>query len=317
MTLPIPYARQGTIDSPRSPVRTYLRGLAASSRRVQLVRLRAAVAALTDRQTRDVEPAEVLSIAWGELTPEQARLIRDATARTYDLAHANGILAAVRGVLDAADALTPPLAKRLRTVKGERVPRGRHLTAAEKRKLFRACAKDPGPAGIRDAALLGLGLTCGLRVSEVAGLNVADYDPSTGELTIRRGKGNKDRRLWVSNGAQDALADWLAVCGMSRNGPLFTRLRKGGTVMPGRLSPSGLQAIIEHRAAQAKVERFTMHDLRRTVVGDLLDEGEDIVTVAAIAGHASPTTTARYDRRPEERKREAQSRLTVPYKKRG
>ena len=85
--------------------------------------------------------------------------------------------------------------------------------------------------------------------------------------------------------------------------------------MPGRLSPSGLQAIIEHRASQAKVDRFTMHDLRRTVVGDLLDEGEDIVTVAAIAGHASPTTTARYDRRPEERKREAQSRLTVPYKR--
>lgn len=299
-----------------SPAMLYLAGLGSdNSQRTMLIFLRSAVAAMTDRTTRDVDKAEALSFPWHQLQPDTARLLRAAVDKRFQLDHANGCLSAVRGVLNAADLMTPQLAKALKTIRGEHIARrGRHLEIGEKRKLFRVIAKGNDKSSARDAALLGIGLTCGLRVSEIVGLDREDYDRPKGELLVRNGKGRKDRRLFVTNSAEDALLDWLTVRG-EEPGPLFYRIRKGGEIKRERLSPSGVEDVLRRLAGRAGLPRFAVHDMRRTMAGDLLEAGEDIVTVQQLMGHASVTTTAKYDRRPEERRREAQARLTIPYKR--
>jgi integrase len=79
------------------------------------------------------------------------------------------------------------------------------------------------------------------------------------------------------------------------------------------MTPEAIYQMLRKRGAAAGVEVFSPHDLRRTFVSDLLDAGEDIVTVQKMAGHANVSTTARYDRRGNAAKRRAAARLTVPY----
>jgi integrase len=78
-----------------------------------------------------------------------------------------------------------------------------------------------------------------------------------------------------------------------------------------QMTADAVLKIVRRRASQAGVESFSPHDFRRTFCSDLLDAGVDIVTVQKLAGHASPVTTSKYDRRGEEVKRRAVQSLSL------
>lgn len=192
---------------------------------------------------------------------------------------------------------------------------GRHVPAGEIDALMRACANDHTPAGARDAALIALGAASGMRRFELAGLRLADWSVSDdGGLVTVRGKGDKLRHLPVYNGALAAVSDWLNVRGHAA-GPLFCQINKGGRVVLGDyLSTQTLADVLAKRCRQAGIaQAMTWHDLRRTLAGDLLDGGADVVTVGRVLGHSNPSTTAKYDRRPEETRRRALRGRHVPY----
>ncbi len=134
---------------------------------------------------------------------------------------------------------------------------------------------------------------------------------------MRRGKGRKPRQLTLPPSALPALEDWIQVRG-SEPGPLFCPVLKSGRLLRegvqlARLSPGGAWRICRERGLQAQIRAPAPHDLRRTWIGDLLDLGVDLATVQKMAGHASASTTGRYDRRDRGVQRRAAALLHIPY----
>ncbi len=261
---------------------------------------------------------DALTLNWGKLRYQHAAALRAALTEQFAPSTVNQMLCALRRVLYSAkklkliSAVDYGEAVELPSVKGTAELRGRALTQAEVAALMRACRQDPTATGARDAALLAILLGSGLRRSEVVALDLADFDPTAGALKVRGGKGGKDRTVYLPSSAKRVVADWLKVRGV-RAGPLLYPVSKGKRVMRRRLTDQSVLYLLQKRADQAGVKSFSPHDCRRTFISDLLEAGVDLVTVSQLAGHASPLTTAKYDRRGEEAKRSAVELLEIPY----
>lgn len=262
---------------------------------------------------------DILALDWGALRYQHCALIRAELSRRYAKDFANLVLCALRRTLKEAWRLGQMSADEyqkaadLEGIKGETLPAGRALSSGELAALMAACENDITPAGARDAAMICCMYPAGLRRSEVVMLDLGDYDPENGGLTVRHGKGNKARISYLTNGARRAMADWLSMRG-SEPGALFWAINKGGKMTPRRINNQAIYNLCVKRGNQAGVSEFSPHDLRRSFVSDLLDAGADIVTVAKLAGHASVSTTQRYDRRPEAAKQKAAELLHMPYR---
>ncbi len=294
-----------------NPAVVYLASLGPGSRRAMRQALGVIAESLTGTK------AEPLQVPWWNVQYQHSQAIRSLLMEMYSAASANKIMAALRGVLREAwrlgfmDAEAYHRAIDIKTVKGSAPPKGRSVGSGEINALVAVCSSDSSPAGIRDAAILALLYAAGLRRSEVVTLDLADWDAESGGLRIIASKGNKARTVYLGNGAKAALQGWNAVRGDTA-GPLLYRIRKGGKVIPERLSDQAIWVILEKRFRQAQVKPFTPHDLRRTFAGEMLDAGVDLVTVQHLMGHASPVTTSRYDRRDEKAKMEAATKIHFP-----
>ncbi len=197
---------------------------------------------------------------------------------------------------------------------GQRLLKGRALSIGEVQALFDVCAQDKSVKGSRDAAMIAVLYRAGLRRSKVVTMDLADWNTIDNCLTVRSGKGDKDRTTYLDDGAAAALADWLIWRG-DEPGVLFYPTRKGGRLQVRRMTDQAVLDILQQRGKEANLTSFSPHDFRRTFISNLLDRGADISTVQQLAGHASPVTTARYDRRGEAAKRKAANLLHTPYRR--
>lgn len=298
MTLPVALAIPQVLGRrpDQDPAACYLASLAPSGRRSQRIAL-AQVASLLGGSRLS---AEVLgtSLGWDVLRYQHLAYVR---AQAIDLGYApatvNRWLAAMRGVVRQAwllgytSAEQYERARQVPPAHGARLPKGRCLSREEVKALL--VNVSPG-----DACAYGLMYGAGLRVAEVCGLDVEDASPERGEVRVV-GKGNKERVVPLPPVTRRFLEAFMVERG-SEPGPLFRRLH------PNTLA-SRLGAVSERLG----MTRATPHDLRRTFATLLLDAGEDLALVQGLMGHADPRTTARYDRRPEGRKRQAVGRLDL------
>jgi tyrosine recombinase XerC len=149
--------------------------------------------------------------------------------------------------------------------------------------------------GLRDRALLELLYSSGCRVSELTGLKVESRDAPPRKLKVL-GKGDRERYVFVGEGARAALAPWLAarrsrleLTGRVADRALFINSRGGP------LSTRGVFYIISRRAAGQGMRKPTHpHTLRHSFATHILNRGADIRVVQELLGHASLSTTQVY-----------------------
>jgi site-specific recombinase XerD len=175
------------------------------------------------------------------------------------------------------------------------------LSAQEVADVRRRCREHESPL---DRATIELLLECGFRVGELCALDVGDVQPEEGETVaqVREGKGRKARRVPLGPNALDALTVYVeqraARAGVApdelpADAPLLA------TVAGGRLVPRTVTRLVQRVARAAGVtswSRLSPHSLRHTCATRMLDAGVGIDVVQDILGHASTSTTRRYDR---------------------
>lgn len=142
----------------------------------------------------------------------------------------------------------------------------------------------------RDFCIIALFLNCGLRISEMVGLNIGDI---RGDRLRVLGKGNKERIVFLNVACQNAIEDWLAV--RSKSGsvdPYALFITRKHT----RITTDGIHYMLKKRFTAAGLDssKYSAHKLRHTAATLMLQNGVDVRTLQEVLGHEHLNTTQIY-----------------------
>ena len=185
---------------------------------------------------------------------------------------------------------------------GKRNPK--YLTLDQSKTLLEAAYNSPHESNERDYCMLTLFLNCGMRLSELRGINIRNIRGNT--LTVV-GKGNKERTIYLNDACMSAIDEWLAKRATLNVKPeasdaLF--ISKRGT----RISDDMIQITIKRLLMEAGIDTnvYSVHKLRHTAATLMYKYGHvDIRNLQQILGHASVSTTQIYTHVDEDQLRSA------------
>ncbi len=182
------------------------------------------------------------------------------------------------------------------------------LTHEQLKELF-ASIDRTSFLGIRDYAVYALMYDLGLRVGEIYKLNLEDIDLKKKRLTVL-GKGNRRRELYLNPEMLQVLSEWLAVRHNFKNSKRTRALfiSKKGNRLAIRTTEDNMRKLVDHLDFKLHF-RVTCHTLRHTFASHLNDNGEDILVIQSLLGHASPRSTRIYIHPSQQRVREALEKL--------
>lgn len=163
----------------------------------------------------------------------------------------------------------------------------RYLTLEESQRLLSVV---DGKNRERDYCILCIFLNCGLRISEIVGLNVSDY---RGESLRVVGKGNKERTVYLNDACRDAIDRYLEVRKLlapPRVTAMFLSNRRA------RISCDSIQVMVKKNLTKAGLDAslYSAHKLRHTAATLMLQNGVDVRTLQEVLGHENLNTTQIY-----------------------
>ncbi|GJL38431.1 integrase [Enterobacter hormaechei] len=292
----MPQQRRTSSHTTINPASVWLDGLAPTGRRSMRSLLNLSAAILRHNATAN-------NYNWSALRYVHVVTLRAMLAEQgYAVATVNMVLAALKGVAQTAfnlgqmDADALARIKAVKGVRGDSEAAGRALSREEVRLLLEATKVHPhNSRQKRDRAILLTLCGAGLRAGELVALEARDYDATTRTLTVRQGKGRKKRAVVVAPIVGKALTAWIKLS--AEHESLFCRIHRSGNVTGQPLTTAGLTGILRQLQKTAQLSPFTPHDLRRTFITRLLEQGADLNIVRQLAGHSDISTTALYDRR--------------------
>lgn len=163
----------------------------------------------------------------------------------------------------------------------------RYLTLEESQRLLAAA---DGKNKERDYCILCLFLNCGLRISEMVGLNLTAIRQDS---LLIHGKGSKERVVYLNEAAAKALNDWLLVrkniAAIDKNAVFLSSRRK-------RMSVDAVQVMVKKTLLKAGLDpnQYSPHKLRHTAATLMLQNGVDVRTLQEVLGHENLNTTQIY-----------------------
>ncbi|MCP4897589.1 MAG: tyrosine-type recombinase/integrase [bacterium] len=263
---------------------------------------------------------------WHRITIEQISRVRNVLEAKYAPATGQKMIAALKGVLRSAwkrNLVSDARYHRLRdidAIKGDHELPGRRLRAAEISALLGVCRLDVRAIGRRDAAIIALLASAGLRRAELVELHPEglelnpqeedDYSAPIGPGVRVIGKGRRKRWLPLRPEVIPILEAWLCLrAGLSDELPLFLGCSTDGGVRAKPMSGQAVLNAIQRRAEKAGLDHVSPHDFRRTFISNLFSAGIDLADVKRLAGHSQLKTTVDYDRRGMRASRVAINRL--------
>lgn len=176
---------------------------------------------------------------------------------------------------------------------GKRIPK--YLSLDDSKKLLEVANSDDDRNKERDFAILTLFLNCGMRLSELVGINIKDIDFSENKLNVI-GKGNKERAIYLNKACVNAINSYLAVrpkVGIKKGSEdamfLSERLE--------RISNRTVQHIVKQELLKADLDtnKYSVHKLRHTAATLMYKYGNvDIRALQELLGHESISTTEIY-----------------------
>ncbi len=180
--------------------------------------------------------------------------------------------------------------------KDKRLPK--YLSLDDSKKLLEISENEDNPNYARDFAITTLFLNCGMRLSELVGINLTDIDLNDCKLTVI-GKGNKERTIYLNKACLKAISEYLEVRpkqGVQKDSKhsenaLFLSSRKT------RISNRTVQYIINQELKRAGLDstKYSVHKLRHTAATLMYQYGQvDIRALQEILGHESISTTEIY-----------------------